>query len=280
MYKDYWGLKENPFRNVLDSRYWFASKAHEEALARLCFLVEENRRGGLLLGDIGSGKSLVLQMFAQEMARSRRRFAMVGSPAFDGRELLYDLAGQFGLAPRPADSRADLWRQLSSFVKENRYQDLHTVIVVDDAHMITEAPMLTDCRLLFNLDEDPQARLTVIFSGQPKFTQMVRHDASLMQLFDLSFTMEPLSTEECTQYVGHRLDLAGRTDPVFDEGALSKIHDLSRGLPRQINHLCDLAMLSACDQQVDRIDAAVVEGVYNELSTEATVHRANRETRY
>ena len=274
MYNEYWGLNENPFRNVLEPRTFFPSRTHEEALARLCFLVEENKRGGLVLGAPGVGKSLTLQVFVEQMKRQHRRLAMTAHPAFDGREVFYDLAAGFGLNPSASATKAELWRALSSMVRENRYQNIHTVVVLDDAHMLVSAHSLTDCQLLFNLDENAGAMYTVVFAAQPALAQAVLADPALSQLFDISFTLEPLAEEEIDPYVSHRLRLAGRQEPVFEPEAVAKLYHYSRGVPSAVNHLCDLALLGACGEQLPMVTADVIDSIQAELSTEAAAERA------
>ena len=276
MYTEYWGLNENPFRNVLEAHTFYSSRRHEEALARLCFLVEENKRGGLLLGGPGVGKSLVLQVFADHMRRQHRRLAITAHPAFDGREVFYDLGSRFGLNPSPTATKAELWRGLSSMVRENRYQEIHTIVVVDDAHMLVTTQSLTDCQLLFNLDENPGAMYTVVLCAQPSLAQAVLADDALTQLFDLTFTLDPLDEDEVGPYVEHRLRVAGRESPAFEPDALARIHQHTRGVPSHINHLCDLAMLGACGRELPLVTAEVVDNVQSELSTEAAAERAAR----
>jgi len=276
MYNEYWGLGHNPFRNVPDPAAFFPARSHEEALARMCFLVEENKRGGLLLGAPGTGKSLVLQVFAEQMKRQHRRLAIISHPAFDGREVFYDLCAAFSLNPSPTATKAELWRALSSLVRENRYQELHTIVVVDDAHMLVNANSLTDCQLLFNLDENAGAMYTVVFVGKPGLAQAVLADDALTQSFDLTFSLDPLGQDEIGPYVEHRLSVAGRESPAFEPDAVAKIYQYSRGVPSNVNHLCDLALLGACGQELPLVTVDVVDNVQSELSTEAAAQRAAR----
>jgi len=276
MYNEYWGLTENPFRNVLEPRMFFASRKHEEALARLCFLVEQNKRGGLLLGEPGVGKSLVLQVFAEQMKRQHRRLAITSHPAFDGREVFYDLASRLGLNPSSTATSAELWRALSSLVRENRYQQIHTLLVVDDAHMLVNAHSLSDCQLLFNLDENAGAMYTVVFAAQPSLAQAVVADPSLSQLFDISFTVEPLGEDEIGPYVEHRLHVAGRDEPTFEPEAVARLYRYSHGIASRLNHLCDLALLGACGEQLTTVTVDCVDSIQAELSTEAAADRATR----
>jgi len=114
MYQAYWGLREAPFRSSPDPRSFYQGPVHEEALARLSFLVEQQRRVGLLLGDRGCGKSLVLWMFAGQTRRSGQPVARVNVRALEPEELLWELVSQFGIRPERAAGPVALWRMLTT----------------------------------------------------------------------------------------------------------------------------------------------------------------------
>ena len=112
MYPSHWGLRESPFRNCLDPRLFYQSPTHDEALARLHFLVEQHRRVGLLLGPDGSGKSFLLEVFAEQLRRSGRPAAKVSLLAIEPAELLWLVALELGLNPEPVQSMTALWRMV------------------------------------------------------------------------------------------------------------------------------------------------------------------------
>ena len=122
MYASHWGLRESPFRNCTDPHCFYQSPTHEEALARLHFLVEQHRRLGLLLGPEGSGKSFLLEVFAGQFRRSGRPAAKVNLLAIEPAELLWLVALELGLNPDPGSPTAALWRMVTDRLLENRYQ--------------------------------------------------------------------------------------------------------------------------------------------------------------
>src|SRR5436190_10411578 len=108
MHNDYWGFRRSPFTSAIDPDRFFESPTHEEALARLAYVVDESRQGALVLGAPGVGKSLLLETFARRIRRPNREVAIARCPALGGRELFFELAQEFGLAPDPAAGEAAL----------------------------------------------------------------------------------------------------------------------------------------------------------------------------
>ena len=133
MYQTHWGLRESPFRGPLDPKSFYQSPTHEEALARLHFLVEQRRRLGLLVGPSGSGKSLLLEVFAEQLRRTARP---VGQAESAGRRSGRDAraaGGRVGIEPRAVGFRGRLWRAVTDRLIEYRYQQLEAVVLLDDA---------------------------------------------------------------------------------------------------------------------------------------------------
>src|SRR5262249_12784534 len=120
MYANYWGLTESPFKNTLESRWFYESPGHEEALARLMFLVEHRRRCGVLSGPVGTGKSLVLELLRREAGRHGGEVALVDVLEAGGREMLWEVLATLGLSPGIEDSQYALWRRLHDHVLANR----------------------------------------------------------------------------------------------------------------------------------------------------------------
>jgi energy-coupling factor transporter ATP-binding protein EcfA2 len=137
MFRKHWGLRESPFRGTLDWRLFFPSPTHDEALARLHFLVEERRRLGLLLGPTGCGKSLVLEVFARRLRRHGAQIANVNLLGADLHEFLWLAAAELGVNPDRRDDPFRLWRGVIDRLAENRYQQLDTVLLLDDADQAT-----------------------------------------------------------------------------------------------------------------------------------------------
>lgn len=262
MYQQYWGLREAPFRTCLDPRAFFASPTHDEALARLHFLVENGRRVGLLLGETGSGKSLVLTVFAEQMRRAGQPVARVNVQGLEPSEFLAALGRELGLNLRPTQSTSALWAILADRLAEHRFQLLSTAVLIDNADRVEPACQSWLVRLA-QIDPTPESRLTLVLAGRRQAIGAVGEQ--LLELADLRIDLEPWQAEETSQYLSVSLARAGRDAPLFAPPAVTRIHELAGGIPRRINQLADLSLLAGAGRSLAEIDAGVVESVYYEL---------------
>jgi len=263
MYQSHWGLQESPFRSCLDPRFFYHSPTHEEALARLHFLVEQRRRVGLLMGVAGSGKSLLLEVFAGQLRQSGRPVAQANLLGVEPAEILCLLAAGLELNLDPTQPIARLWRSLTDRLAEFRYQQLNTIILLDDVDRAA-SPILDLVTRLAQHDPSPASRLTIVLAGQR--TRMSRIGDCLLNLAELRIDVEPWEQSDTEAFLSSSLAQAGRQSSVFADPAVTRLHELSRGVPRRINQLADLALVAAAGEELQQIDAEVVDSVFHELS--------------
>lgn len=262
MFRKHWQLRESPFRGTLDWRRFFASPTHDEALARLHFLVEERRRLGLLLGADGCGKSLVLEVFARRLRRSGAQVANVNLLGLDLREFLWLTAAELGINPDRRDDPFRLWRSVLDRLTENRYQQLDTVLLLDDANEATTA-VLDHVVRLAQFDSTSTGRLTVVLAANEN--AVGRLTPRLLELADLRIDLDPWEPADTVQYVTAALTQAGAASAIFTDEALHRLHDLSDGMPRRVNQLANLALLAGAGRGLKQIDVELVDSTYQEL---------------
>ena len=263
MYREHWGLSSPPFRGDLDPKSFYQSPTHEEALARLGFLVADHHRLGLLIGPGGSGKSLLLEVFAEKLRRQGQSVAKLSLLDVEPTEMLWMLATQWGLTLDPWQSTATLWRALTDRLIEYRYQQIEAVVLLDDAGRATPMVMQHVARLA-RFDPSPEMRLTIVLAGRNEI--MLTLDESLSCLAELRIDVEPWQRADTGEYVNTLLTRAGGQSQVFAEPAVDRLHELAQGIPRRVSQLADLALLAGAGQNLDRIDAGVVEEAYRELA--------------
>lgn len=262
-HQSHWGFRESPFGGVPNTRYYFESPTHHEALARLHFLVENRRRLGLLLGPAGSGKSLVFEVFAARMRRQGAPTAIINLLGIEPDELLWTLAVQLGSNPRREDPPRVLWQEIGDRITEHRYQHLSTVVLLDDGDSAGENALTIVSRLV-QLDNTPDARLTLVVAADPQRISRLGH--RLLDQSDLRIELEPWEEAETAQYLQQSVAKVGREQQAFGRDAVSRLHDLGQGVPRQISQLADLALLAGAGRELPTVDEETVDSAFRELS--------------
>ena len=266
MHNNYWELKQSPFGNSIDPKQFFNSSTHEEGLARLGFLVEQQRSLGLLLGPRGCGKSLLLEVLARDLRKAGHCVCQVNLLGMGAHELLWSIANQFSLFPRTDDSTLHLWRLITDQLVTNYYQQLSTVILLDDADEATGDTLLQVVRIA-KQETTPQSRTSIILSAEAKRLNLL--GSHLLDLAELRIDLEPWSTQDTEDYLRQATISGDRTGTLFDAEATQTLHALSGGVPRRINQLAKLCLLAGAGQELPRVDSATVENVFHELDVRA-----------
>jgi type II secretory pathway predicted ATPase ExeA len=267
MYQAHWGLRESPFVGGLDRAKFFRSPTHDEALARLHFLIDEHRRLGLFLGVAGSGKSLVLDVLAHEASRDGKEITCLNLLAVSEHEFLWQLAEGLGLFPCRSESLAGLWRGIGDRLAERRCQQLHSVVLLDDSD---EAPVevLEHVVRLAQHDATCRTSLTIVLAAATHRT--ARLGRRLLSLADLRVDLDAWTAEDTAQFLAEALQRCGREEPLFGGHAVLRIHELSGGTPRQVCQLADLCLLVGAAQGLTAIDEETVDTVSRELGVHET----------
>lgn len=267
MYTDYWQLAAKPFESRYDESFFFSCPTHQATLHKLRYLLEGRRAAGLLAGPAGVGKTQLISVLKQQAGEVQRPFVEVVFPQMTERDLLVYLAEQLGAPPaaEPRYTVEESLRRLQFVLKNNAQQEHHAVVVVDEAHLLEDTGLLEPLRLLLNLNDAGQPLFTLLLVGQPSLLPAIARFGSLEERLDAKATLQPLDAEETCQYIEHRLQAAGATREIFAVDALLAAHQLTGGLPRRINRLCDLALLVGFANEQPTIDAETLQAVRDEL---------------
>ncbi|MCS7305015.1 MAG: AAA family ATPase [Thermoguttaceae bacterium] len=262
----YWGLKGSPFGFGLDPKGFFLSGVHEEALARLEFLVHQRRRLGVLIGPAGCGKSLLLEVFAEKLRRAGQPVARICPAGAQCAELLCDLLIALGRLPKPRNPVSSLWQQVGDRLREACLIGQSVVILCDQMESATQDIWQTINRLLGYIDR-PECAATVVLAGR---SQMLRLGHELLSKIDLPIQLEPWELLDTQQYLQEALRRAGRIEPIFTPEGVQRLHELSGGIPRQINRLAELALLAGALEGFSQIGPEIIEALYPQLSLDLT----------
>lgn len=261
MYLDYWGLQDKPFRNTSDPRFLCLSEQHDEALTRLKYCVSNHNACAMLTGVFGSGKTLLAQALLENLPSDQYVKAFIFNPQLSSTELLYEIIYQLGIRDQAPASKTEALHRLTDILNDNYSEGRHTVIVVDEAHLIEDRMIFEELRLLLNFQKRDAFLLTLILVGQPELREKIAHLKPFDQRISIRFHLKGLKEDETREYILHRLRVAGASREIFEEEAFRSIHESSGGIPRRINQICDLALLTGFGLKASKISSAIVREV-------------------
>jgi general secretion pathway protein A len=270
MYAAHFGLKREPFSIAPDPRYLFMSERHREALAHLLYGVRGGGGFVLLTGEIGAGKTTVCRCFLEQVPK-RTNVAYIFNPKLTALELLQSVCEEFRITVTARDGTVATLKDhvdaLNEYLLRTHAAGQNSVLIIDEAQNLS-ADVLEQLRLLTNLETNERKLLQIILIGQPELRDMLARPEleQLAQRVVARFHLDPLVEEETAHYIKHRLSVAGMSGLIpFDRDARHRIHELTRGVPRRINLLCDRALLGAYASGRQRVDRAIVEKAASEV---------------
>jgi type II secretory pathway predicted ATPase ExeA len=267
MYETYWRLKQKPFENVADPRFYYPGESHQAALLKLRYAIENCRGGALLAGPSGSGKTLLTTMLPDILGEAFSPLARLVFPQMSTAELLAYLADELEGADSAAGVpgvNASIGR-IQRFLAANCEQGHHAVLVIDEAHLLESVQTFEALRLLLNFEPGGTPGMTLVLVGQPAILPTLDRMPQWEERLGVKCLLRPFSEAETAAYVEHRLRAAGATRSIIEPDAMSTLHELTHGIARRINRLCDLALLIGFAEEQQTLGAAHFEAVCREL---------------
>jgi len=277
MYEEYFGFTEKPFSLTPDPKYLFKSASHASAFELLQYAIRRREGFVVITGDIGTGKTTLCRAILEQI--DKKTFtALVLNPFLAEEDLLRVILQEFGVVSREeirqgrmlGVSKAELIETLNEFLLSLQRLGAQAVLIIDEAQNLP-LKVLEQIRILSNLETEKEKLLQIVLVGQLNLKNLLRR-AELRQLdqrVSIRYDLKPLTAEETSQYVQHRLSVAGGGAAVtFTPKALARLHRYASGIPRLINLLCDRALLSAYSAHTPRIVPAFVESAAESLEIE------------
>ncbi len=265
MYEKHFGLTAPPFTIAPDPRYLFMSEQHREALAHLVYGI---RHGGfvLLTGEVGTGKTTVCRGLLARVPESTD-VALVLNPRLTAPELLATICDELGIGYPSGNTSAKLFVDgLNAYLLKANAQGRSTVLIIDEAQNLS-ADVLEQMRLLTNLETNERKLLQIIMVGQPELSAMLARPElrQLAQRVTARYHIGRLSRRDTSDYIAHRLGIAGATRTLFPPAALRQVYGRSGGIPRLINTICDRALLGAYVTGADAVTRGIVARAASEV---------------
>jgi len=268
MYKNFFGLKELPFNFSPDPRYLYWTQAAQEALSALTYGVESRKGFILLTGEVGTGKTTLLNGLLTWLREHDIATAFIFNSQLSSTKQLFDfMMADFGL---PCESRlkSHVLLKLNQWLLERYRAGKTTVLIVDEAQNLSEQ-LLEEIRLLTNLETSTEKLLQIVLSGQPELDDKLNRPQlrQLMQRIVFRCRTVPLTQDETYGYIIERLRIAGGNGtPVFSKEAMDAIQKYSKGIPRVVNLLCEHSLINSFAERLKPVPERIVEEIAKEFT--------------
>jgi type II secretory pathway predicted ATPase ExeA len=275
MYEKHFGLLTRPFSLTPDPRFLYRSRQHERALTMLQYGLTAQAPVLLLSGEVGAGKTLLVNHLLEVVAH-QVEVGLLNQTHPRQETVLDRVVAAFGLDPRTT-SDLGYQREIADACRRAVGQGRRLLLVVDEAQNLQE-PVLEELRLLSNLNDAGPMTLQIMLVGQPEVRGMLARPGlgQLAQRVSADYHLRALDAAEVAAYVNHRLAVVGAAPELFDAAALALIHEVSGGIPRLVNQLCDYALVYAFSEGLQAVDAAVVHQVLADRSEFGALPLFNR----
>jgi general secretion pathway protein A len=276
MYLNHFNLREKPFNISPDSRFFWVSEKHKEGLAAFKYAILEEKGFLLLTGDVGTGKTLLINAFAK-MSGVETLIATIPDPDLDVMDFFKLLAEEFKMY-KVFFSKGEFLIQFKKFLLDSYGSDKKVLLIIDEAQRLNHE-LLEQIRLLSNIEMDHRKLINIFFVGQIEFNQMLMEEKNkaVRQRIAVNYELKPLTESETAEYIRHRLTLAGASDEIFKPNAMREVFTLSKGYPRLINIICDYAMMTAYSAELKKIGADLIKDCGKDLHISIGLDKTEKE---
>jgi len=266
-YEQYFGMTEQPFSNAPDPRFYYDSEQHQEAMARIMNAAETMKGLVVMLGDIGTGKTLLARKVLEKMEKEEQyveSLLVIVHSEITASWLLRRIALQIGIE-NPAESKEALLPQFFKRLMEIYESGKKAVVVIDEANMLKTKEIFEEFRGLLNLEMPGRKLLTLILIGMPELEEYIALDPPLQQRIAVKFRLKALDQATAANYIRHRLKIAGANREIFSDMAVERIYEFTKGTPRLINAVCDNALLEVFLMKKEKVGMDVIDNVASDL---------------
>ena len=269
-YEQFYQLREQPFSNTPDPRFYFEVDQHADVIARMMHAVDTMKGLAVVIGDVGTGKTTLARRMLDRLDENTYESALlvIIHSAITAEWLLRKIASQIGVE-NVAEEKVTILSQIYQRLVELHEAGRKSVVLIDEANMLQQRELMEELRGFLNLEVPGSKLITFILFGLPDLEANLAMDAPLAQRVAVKCRLTALKPEAAKAYIRHRLKVAGATRELFAEEVLTEIVNGSRGIPRLINTIGDNVLLEGYLLKRERIDVALVKSVILDLGLTA-----------
>jgi type II secretory pathway predicted ATPase ExeA len=272
---EFYNLREHPFSNVVDNRFYYSCQQHETALVKLQHAIDSKRGLSVVIGDIGSGKTTLARRLLENLDENKYEAALlvIIHSSVSSEWLLKKLALQLGLSDIK-NEKVELLGQLYRRLNEIHEGGKTAVVLMDEVQMLNSREIMEEFRGLLNMEMPEGKMVNFIFFGLNELDDVLSLDEPLKQRVAMRVKLKSFTEQDSHNYILHRLKVAGCKKSIFTESAIGEICKYSRGLPRLINTICDNALLEGFLLK----DKAINEKIIHTVAIDLGLSREDEDT--
>ena len=256
MYLKFFNLNTKPFEISPDPRFLWLGEKHKEGFATLKYGIVTGKGFISLTGDVGTGKTTLVNALAKSFGDTYI-FARIPDPSLEGLDFFNFAANAFEMDKR-FRGKGDFLSELTTFLNNAHANNKEVILIIDEAQGIKQE-LLEEIRLISNIEKPEKKLINIIFAGQNDFNEILNNNRALRNRLAVNYKIEPLTEIETEEYITHRLKTAGAKIRIFSSRAIHEIYSFSKGNPRQINIICDLALLHGYVAETVKIEPAIIK---------------------
>ena len=267
LYLPYYSLKEKPFQDTANPKYFWLGEEQLEAISILKFGIDNGEGITSLTGGIGVGKTLLVKYLAG-LLDDKFKIVKINDSDLDCDDFLLFLADSFKL-PANFDDKKSFFRHIDEQYSKTQKRML---IILDEAHRATKN-LINDLNLMAKIKRDNAQLINIVLVGQHPLIELVKEITpnGKRQKHSIVCHLRPLNKNQTHKYIKHRLKIAGTERSLFSSGAIGKIFQISEGIPRVINTICDHALMIGYSTDLKKIKTSVIKDCADDLKIQNRV---------
>jgi len=264
LYLSHYNFTEKPFQITTDPKFIWLGEKHLEALSTLKYGIVENKGFLLLTGDVGTGKTILVNCLASKLD-IETTIATIPDPDLEVLDFFNSLADSFKINKK-FRSKGDFLVHLKAFLHKAHSENKNVLLIIDEAQRLNHK-LLEEIRLLSNIELYSKKLINIFFVGQNEFNDilMQERNRAVRQRIALRYNIDPLTESETEEFIKHRLEVAGAKGNIFSASAIHEIYLFSSGYPRLINVICDHALLTGYTKGIKKVDVKIIKECAEEL---------------